>query len=535
MKKILRKSVVIIIPLAIIFYIFSQCVHVKQNYDKNENRDYIVYNIEMKPQYLSYLEKDSKSEELFMALFEGLVNSDSDGNIIPAIAESWTLNKDETCYTFKIRENASYSDGRKITADDFVKFFTDILSYKYKSKNTEQLYCIIGAEEYSKKQNNLSKLEIKALDIDTLQIKLREPSNYFLNILAQPEFTLRDINVNTENWKENFRSIKYTGPYVINNILENDEVVLEKNNNYWNDNGVMNDKFHITFIENNEEVLANFENGKIDIFKNPPLSEFNRLHDSNKLMMFNSNSIFSLIFNLNGNKIIHDSNLRKAIAISINRQDISDEIFNNTAVPALSYIPKEINDGIKGKYINKNYFSCKGNVERAKIFLKESDYLKSKDSIKLVYLNSNDNKKLCDKIAKTLKEELKLNVLVQGFNEEQLANVITKNEYDIIMKNNNPCYDYPTALLQEFSSNNINNIYGYKNTKYDEMLLKIKNEKNLWNKKEYIKNCEDMLIDDAIIIPVLFQNIVICKKEKIDGIYCMKMGNIRLDKIYKVN
>ena len=120
-----------------------------------------------------------------MALFEGLVAKDPKTlEIIPAVAESWTVSEDGTTYTFKIRDNAKWSDGDALTAQDFVYSYHRAMMPALGNQYAYSLYILENAEAFHKGEiSDFSQVGIHAIDDKTLEFKLIAPVPYFLKLL----------------------------------------------------------------------------------------------------------------------------------------------------------------------------------------------------------------------------------------------------------------------------------------------------------------------------------------------------------------
>lgn len=525
----------VICCLLIISNLFlSGCVEKSvQGTKSKETRDYIVCNIGKMPKDLIMLNNsDYRQQDLLVNLFEGLVTSDENGKIVPALAESWSLSGDETCYTFKIRNTAAWSNGEDITAEDFVAFFSQILSRDKNNTYIKQLYCIFGAEDYNKEREDFNSVAIRALDKKTLEIRLNYPCNYFLNILAEPIYSLRRINEDLTNWKKNYKDILFSGSFIIDDILENKHIKLKKNEEYWNNSSVKSGDILITFVEGSEASLAAFQSYKIDIFTNPPVSEFNNLSQSGKIKKISSYGTEALVFNLKKKGIVTDVNYRKAIAAVINRKGISKKILNDTVRAATTYIPPNVSDGMNGQYINKDFFSLEPEKEKALELLSKSTPENIKGELKLIYYDTVENRKICEDIAKQIRESLKLTVQCKGYGPEEFTEAIKENDYDIAKVNYESSYDYPLSILERYTSMSELNLTGYKNTEFDTKVVKAKIEKDRVKKIQLLREAENILMEDMPVAPLYFTSDVICKKSNIDGIYTNKRGNIKLDKVY---
>ncbi|KZL93424.1 peptide ABC transporter substrate-binding protein [Clostridium magnum] len=527
----MKRFICCILILSIMFS--SGCVEKSVQGNKNEElKDYMVYNLGKAPEDLIMLESyDLRQQDLLVNLFEGLVSEDDKGKINPAIAESWVLSNDDTCYTFKIRENAKWSDGSDINAEDFVTFFSELLSKDIDNRYAEQLYYIFGAEDYRKGKCDFNDVAVRAIDKKNLEIRLNYPCNYFLNILSQPIYSLRKLNDSLKTWKKDYKDILYSGSFIIDDLSYNNDITLKKNINYWNEDSIKSNEILLTCIDGSEATLAAFENNKIDLFTNPPISEFKDLVNSGKAQTASSSDSSLLIFNLKKEGIVRDINLRKAISIGIDRSNIANEILNGTVKEALSYIPSNISDGMSGKFINKVFFKKDLEKETAQSLISNSEYEKNKQTLKLIYLDTLENKKTCEGIAKKLNENLKIKIECQGYEQEEFSEEIKKKDYDMAKIDCEGNYDYPLSFLEQWISSSDINFYGYKNIQFDEKVIKAKMEKDKIKKIELSKEAENILMEDVPVVPLYFYNNIICKKDSIEGIYTTNKGNIKLDKV----
>lgn len=527
----MKKFIISILILSFVF--LNGCVEKNVQGNKNVNiKDYIVYNIGKPPKDLTMLtDYNVRHQDLLVNLFEGLVKTDEKGSIIPGLSDSWTLSKDETCYTFNIREDAKWSDGSDITAEDFVTFFSQILNKDLNNKFAEQLYYIFGASEYRQGKKEFNDVAIRAVDRKKLEIRLNYPCNYFLNILAEPIYSLRKFNNDLFEWEKNYKKILYTGCFIIDDI-SNNNITLLKNNNYWNKGMVKSDKFVLSCIDGSEAELAAYQSDKIDVFVDPPISEIKNLTALGKANQASTYTTDALIFNLKKEGIIKDVNFRKSIAASIDRNYICKEILSDTAKPALTYIPTNISNGLNGQFINKAYFASTLEKDKALDFIKKTKFDKNDEPLRLVYVDTIENKKVCEAISKNLRDNLQIKIECIGCSVEEFNDEMSKGDYDIAKVECEGGYDYPLSFLERWTINSKDNIYGYKNIQLDNILEKSKIEKDKGKKIELLRSGENILFEDMPMIPLYCNNVVVCKKGNIKDIGITKKGNIKLDKAY---
>ncbi len=516
-----------------IFLLSSGCIEKKINTITKDTKaeNYIVYNLGSVPDSLVLLD-DSKirSKDMLISLFEGLVKIDENGKIIPGLAESWTIGKDDITYTFKLREEAKWSDGKPITADDFKSFFRDILSLKQNNIYAYQLYYIFGAQEYRENKKQFNGVAIRVIDDKTLEIRLNSPISYFLEILSQPIYTLRKIDNNLKAWKENYSSIAFSGPFQIDEVSKDGEITLLKNEYYYDIDEVKSERLYITTSLGSENALAHFKTNKINLFINPPLSESKSLIFDGEAEVIPIKSGSSINFNFKKSGIIGNNDFRKALSLAINRESLLQNDLNYIARSASAYVPDDA--GIVNQGINtKPLFKQESDSELSKQLLKKSQYDK-KEKIKIVYLDNNENKRLCEAVVKDIREDLDISLEYKGCSEIELKDVLESSDYHMLIMNYALFYNDPVSILESWVSNSQLNLFHYKNSEFDNIVSKAKFEKDKVQRAEFLRKAEEMLVNDVPVIPIYFHNIVLCKSPLIKGVYVTKEGNIKLDRAY---
>lgn len=529
----MKKKFLFIMILIVILTFSNGCIEKKVNSSiiDSKAKNNIVYSINELPEDLLQLNASSNSDkDVLLALFEGLVKTDENGNIVPGLAESFTEGKDNISYTFKLRENAKWSDGKEITADDFVVFFKELLNPKLNNSYVSQLSYIFGAEDYNKGKKSFNGVAIRAIDHKTLEIRLNSPTSCFLQILSEPIYTLRKIDTNLKDWQQAYRYINYTGPFKLENIDKGTELTLIKNNNYYGIEQVKSEKLYITSITTSENAMASYKTNKINLFLNPPVSESKNLIINGEEEIVPINAGFSLNFNLKKIGIANDVNFRRAISLAIDREKVSEEDLNNIARAAFAYVPVE--DTASSQVFNSNeYLKEYNDVSLSKKLLLNSKYDK-KEKLTLVYLNNNDNKRIVNAIINNIREAIDINIDGKGYDETEFRDILSNGDYNILLNEYGALYNDAASVLEAWTSSSKTNIFGYNNKQYDELIFKAKLEADKQKRKEYLQKAEALILSDMPSIPIFFQNIILCRRPDIKGVYILKEGNVKLDKAY---
>lgn len=485
MKKIIAVAITICILL-------SGCLEKKQSFNQSVlNKEYIAYAMTTFPKSLNMTAiYDDNSLEILNATFEGLVKKDDDGNIIPAIAERWEISKDKTTYKFYIREDACWSNGESITAESFKIFFSQLLNKDIDNPLAYQLFYIFGAKDYKSDNVNFDNVAITSIENNVLQIKLNNPCDFFLEILDNPLYGLRELNDNIDKWRSNYSQIKYSGQYIINNITNN-EINLVPNEKYW---GIApSNKIKIIKVENDEEALANLQLGKIDLFKSEYLNNIdNTLEEPLKGEAYKYQY---LVFNVKENRVPYK--IRKVIKEVINKRDIYNELLKDEAV------------AING-FMNLGKDDMKNDEKNTE--------LDSKTTLKFIFKDTAEDKKVASYLKATIEKKSDIAVELKEYSKDEFLGYIHNGEYDMALINYDKGYDNSMSILEKFTYSNPFNYSGYNNSLYNGYvnLLKLSNDINKQNEIQNI--CFKILKEDIPVIPLYSNNIYVYRNKYIEGL-----------------
>lgn len=168
-------------------------------------------------------------------LFSGLLELTADDELIPNIARSWEVLDGGTRYVFHLRDDVQWSDGSRVTADDFEYAWKRALDPSYGANLVTILYDIKGAQAYHRGQeNNPESVGVNAIDENTLVVLLESPSSYFLQLLSLPitmAVPRQAIESHGSDWTEPDKIIT-NGPFQIHTWLPEELLVLERYPDY---------------------------------------------------------------------------------------------------------------------------------------------------------------------------------------------------------------------------------------------------------------------------------------------------------------
>lgn len=506
----------------------------KINSANDEIINCITYNMNTNPENLQLTQTDSiRDKDLLVTLFEGLVKENDDGEIVPALSKEVKISDDGLEYIFKLRDDIYYSSGEKITAQDFKSFFEAFLNDK-DNIYASWLDCIYGAKEFREGHDDFSNVAINLKEDDELSIRLNYKDPNFINILANPVFNLRDYG-RLDRYKENFNSIRYTGPFIIKEA-KNEEIYIEKNKKYYSSGEVTNENIRITFLNSEENALAIFEKsadadidgfvGNIDIMMDAPVSELLRLSQNSMIKRFDGLSMYYLGFNPDKDTLGGDLNFRNAINSLLSKEYYSQLICKELLTPATSYSLEKEN--------SQQVFSSFGDIELAKELFNKVN-VKEKSKIKIIYEKNNLNRRIIEDLSSNIKENLNLELVLEECSNEELKKAIDNGDYDIVLQRFNFKYGDPIEYYKSLNNESENRLIANNNEEYGKLIKEASYEMDEGKRKSIYEQCEKILRSQLVSIPIYNINNAICVKTDIDNVYVTTSGNIRLDKVkYKI-
>jgi oligopeptide transport system substrate-binding protein len=285
-------------------------------------------------------------------LFEGLVVLDPKGNVAPGVAESWSVSEDGLTYRFKLRPNARWSNGDPVTAGDFVFSLRRVEDPKTLSREAEDLYPIKNAEEVNTGKLDVTVLGVAAPDEQTVEITLKAPTPYFLQVLVMEQaMPVHEKTVRLgEDWVKPGKMVS-NGAYVLDDWKPYSHIRLVKNPNYWNAGKVAIDGVVFDPTDNLATVLKRYRAGEFDIIINGlPNDQLDWLKQNvpKEVHVVPFAAVGFYIFNTT-RPPFNDQRVRQALAMAIDREVLVEKVTRGGELPAYGIVPDGIADYISQK------------------------------------------------------------------------------------------------------------------------------------------------------------------------------------------
>lgn len=487
-----------------------------------------------------HLTTGSPDNNIIMNLFEGLISKDSATlEPTPGVAESWIISDDQRVYTFNLRPNARWSNGDPVTAQDFVFSWRRALTPSVPNEYAYMMFYIEGAEDYyNGKIPDFAQVGVKALTPQTLQVTLKNPAHFFLQLLDHHSYypvheaTLMKfggIDDPTSKWilPANFVG---NGPFVLKTWEINKVIELVKSDTYWDKDAVRLKAVNFLPIEDQQAEERAFRSGQIHLTNTPQMDiekiQTYREKDPDSLRIVPIYASYYYEFNVN-KKPFDDAQVRRAFALAIDRRMIVDKVTKGGEIPAYNFVaPDPVG------YEPKNYWQ--EDVEEARRLLAEAGYPEGRGfPVYAILYNTHDNH---HKVALAIQQMLKknLNVDVQLENREWKVYIAAKKnlEHDIARAGWVADYLDPSNFFDILRSYAGNNNTGWNNAEYDRLMEEIAATSDTAKRYELFEQANRLLAEEMPVLPIYYYSDINLVSTSVQGWYDNVMHFHPLKNVY---
>ncbi|MEI0603452.1 peptide ABC transporter substrate-binding protein [Brachyspira alvinipulli] len=473
--------------------------------------------------------------------FEGLVEKDFNGKLSPAVAESWEISEDGLTYTFKLRTNAKWTDGKPVTANDFVYSWQRVVDPATGSQYGYQHEPVKNAKAITAGDMPKESLGVKAIDDYTLEVTLEAPTAYFLELLSFPTFyPLRKDIIDKYGDKWTLKADTYIGNGAFKLVERNrdESLVMVKNTNYWNIENIVPDKLTFVLMENETGSVAGVKSGNLHFARSFPRQDIKALQEDGLIVIKPRISSYYYCLNLT-NDILKDVRVRRALSLAIDRNYIVEQVTMGGEKPAGALVPYGISDyegdfrENAGEYIDVSKEGYAKNVEEAKKLMAEAGYPNGEGFPVMEFkADPGIHVKIFEAVQQMWKENLGIDVTLTQ--EEWAVFLQTRYDRNITMARGgwNGDFDDPVNFMTLCVSYSPNNYSVYSNKAYDDMINEVMLSGDQKFRMETMHKAEEMLMKEEAIIPIYYYTEPLLVSPKLKDIYYDSLGLHRFHKCY---
>lgn len=470
------------------------------------------------------------------AAFEGLTISDPKNVILPGVAKSWDISKDGKTYTFHLRNNAKWSDGKIVTASDFVFSWLRLLNPKTMADYASQMFYVKNAEQYYNYASGTSKVKVtpsqvgvKAVNATTFQVTLIAPTPYFLSLCAWSGFSPQRadiVNKDPLGWATKAETYVGNGPFKLTSWKHKDSMTFVKNPYYWNAKTIKLNELKFVMVTDSNIALQAWEKGDIDVLNTFPTIEIPNLIAAKKDIVSPSYTNGYIEFNMNKYPT-NNVKFRQALSMAIDRTAIVKEVLKAGQKPGTAFVPygSAEPNGKDFRATKPAYATAPAtpNIAKAKQLLKESKVDLSKVKLTYMYNTLPVNKSIAE-VLQGMWKQIGVNVELQNSEWAVFQSARTSGNFLIARGAWGGDYLDPMTFLDLFTKKNGNNDPKYFNPRYEGLIAAAKNEPNPTLRMKYLHQAEDQLMTDLPIVPMSFAVTQLSNKAGVNGVYELPTG-----------
>lgn len=434
-------------------------------------------------------------------IYDRLINVTETG-YEPALAESWEISDDGKVYTFKIRENAKFSNGDVCDANAIQANFEAILENKDRHTWLEMIQLLESTE---------------AVDASTFRMTMKEPYYPMLTELGvtRPFGMIAPSAMKNGSTKDGVEEYIGTGPYMLTDFVIDEYAVFEANPYYWGEAPKIK-KIRVKVIPDNQTRILALQNGEIDLIFGKDMLDADAIKqftDSDKFDVSFSEAIATRQIVLNTqNEILSDINVRKALEYATNQQAISEGIFYGLEQPAETLFPTTL------KYADVGLIPYSYNVETAAKLLDDAGWIEENGqrkkngqplTLNLLYNSDSVTEKTISEYLQSEYAKLGITLTITGEEEQSYRDNMKAGNFDMIF---NICWGTPYDPQSSLSGMR-RPVYGdfaaqqglEDKALIDDMITKILISTDETERQELYKDVLTRLHDGAVYIPITYE------------------------------
>ena len=443
------------------------------------------------------------------ALFEGLTNYDEKtATAVPGVAERWEISADGLIYTFHLRANARWSNGDRVTAQDFAWSFQRFITPALGNTYAYYFYPVRGAEAFATgKTRDFSTVGVAVIDDLTLRVTLDRPTAYFLGILATSALPVHRASVEAAGrfddrsspWAKPGKLIG-NGAFTLTEWQPNARIVITKNPHYWNAAQNQIERVIISPIEKADAEELAFRAGQLHVTYSVPPSKLAtyRQTAAEKLRI---DPLLQLYFvNFNATKPPLDNpKVRRALTLALDRAAIATSVFSGARLPAHSLVPPHCG-GYTGPAGQTEDFAA------ARALLAEAGYPGGRGfpSLPIQVLNDDKLPRLAEVIQALWRRELGVQATIEPYDQKTWIQNRLSLTHIVSLQGWTADFPDPIGFLDMFHTGNGSNVFGWSNHAYDALLDQAAKTADRDARFALLRQAEALMLDDAAVAPLVF-------------------------------
>lgn len=465
-------------------------------------------------------------------LYEGLAKYRTDGTGVElGQAADYTVSDDGLVYTFTLRDDIYWSDGQPVVAGDFVYSWQRLVSGGF--DNSYFMDMVLNSVEIQKGEKDKSELGVKAIDDKTLEVTLKVPCAYFIEIVAAAvTCPVRQdmVEAGGDTWHADPATNVSNGAYTLSEWVNQEKIVMTANDKYYDYENLGPSQIVWLLMDDDNAILASFESGEVAYANTFPGEEIDRLKDAGVFQAVPLTGTYYMEVNCVGSGAIpelQDPKVRRALALALDRQYIVDAITKKGEVPADTFIPsgfldadgKDYYDSTDKFWDNSTY---EANCEEAKQLMADAGFPDGAGFPVISYSinNGSGHAAIAEYAQNAWKEVLNIDCSIDSQEWQVFLNTRTSGDYALARAGWTVDYMDPASLMELWMTSSGNNDVHFYNDEYDGYITAAATTDDQNARFENFHKAEAILKGELPIIPLYYYSEAFLMDEsKYEGFY----------------
>lgn len=501
------------------------------------------------------LATDGESFEVIADCIDGLTQMDSDGAAIPGAAERWDVSDDGLTYTFHLRQDATWSNGTPVTANDFVfawqRGVTGNAEYGYMFSDIAQ---VVNAAEIQAGTADVSTLGIEATDDYTFVVHLNVPVSYFESLMYFPTF----YPINQEFYESLTEGTYGTsadtflsnGAFVLSDYVPGTaSLSLVKNDSYYDADTVQLAGINYQVVGSSDNALTAFRSGTLDLVtvSGDQVAAVQSDADlSDNLQTTGAGYMWYLSFSQTENNaggVLANTNLRLAISNALDRESIVDNYVMDGSLATYTAVPPQFAASTttgEDFSADQTMFQdvCSYNAEAAQSYYDAACDELGQDTFTFTIIYGNNEGDEVSRVAQAVQQMIQetlpgIAINLSNMTKNERIDMMQNDNYEIALTRWGPDYADPMTYLGMWVTGNSNNYGFWSNEDYDSIIASCTTGDLTGDydaRWAALYDAEKIVMDEAVIAPLYTKSNANVIADSVSGV---EFHPVALNRVYK--
>ena len=452
--------------------------------------------------------EDVSGSHVARQLFEGLLNQNAPGDNIPGVAESWEASEGNTVWTFNLRDDAKWSNGDPVTAQDFVYAWQRAADpataspYAWYMEITQ----IKNAAEIVAGDVAPTEMGVEAVDDLTLKVTLNQPLPYFPSMTTHATLFpahQATIEAHGDDWTKPGNLVG-NGAYVLTERTLGEGFTMAKSDTYWDAENTIITEINGVIVNDGDQALTRWEAGEYDMMDDLPAGRFPDLQASYPSEAHSVPRLCSYYYAINHTETtdpaLKDERVREALAYAIDRDVIVNQVLKGGQTPAYSFT-HIATAGFEAPEIEYGTWSQAERDAKAKELIEaaKADGVEMSEPLQLIYNTSESHKQIATIISQMWKQKLGVETTLENMEWKTYLDIRRQQKFDLARSGWCADYNEASTFLDLMTTTSTSNSGKYSNPKVDELM---KASKAADDPQPIYTEVEEILADEIGLIPI---------------------------------